>query len=129
MSKEKLTKIAIIPNIENKTLQESRESFLKYIPGKTAVFLKNKELLTGRLDVFYTKAEEAFNNLYKEIKHAKQIDVYCNGDYRTKQMRDTTLVSFGNEKNLDKVDSYNNKAIQDEKREKTLKHNTTNVKK
>jgi len=97
LSKEKLTKIAIIPNIENKTLQESRESFLKYIPGKTAVFLKNKELLTGRLDVFYTKAEEAFNNLSKEIKHAKPIDF--------------SLVNFGNEKNLDKLDHDNNNEI------------------
>ena len=97
LSKEKLTKIAIIPNIENKTLQESRESFLKYIPGKTAVFLKNKELLTGRLDVFYTKAEEAFNNLSKEIKHAKPIDLFCNGAFITKQLRDFSLVNFGNE--------------------------------
>jgi transcription-repair coupling factor (superfamily II helicase) len=111
LSKEKLTKIAIIPNIENKTLQESRESFLKYIPGKTAVFLKNKELLTGRLDVFYTKAEEAFNNLSKEIKHAKPIDLFCNGSFITKQLRDFSLVNFGNEKNLDKLDHDNNNEI------------------
>ena len=111
LSKEKLTKIAIIPNIENKTLQESRESFLKYIPGKTAVFLKNKELLTGRLDVFYTKAEEAFNNLSKEIKHAKPIDLFCNGAFITKQLRDFSLVNFGNEKNLDKLDHDNNNEI------------------
>ena len=111
LSKEKLTKIAIIPNIENKTLQESRESFLKYIPGKTAVFLKNKELLKGRLDVFYTKAEEAFNNLSKEIKHAKPIDLFCNGAFITKQLRDFSLVNFGNEKNLDKLDHDNNNEI------------------
>lgn len=111
LSKEKLTKIAIIPNIENKTLQESRESFLKYIPVKTAVFLKNKELLTGRLDVFYTKAEEAFNNLSKEIKHAKPIDLFCNGAFITKQLRDFSLVNFGNEKNLDKLDHDNNNEI------------------
>lgn len=111
LSKEKLTKIAIIPNIENKTLQESRESFLKYIPGKTAVFLKNKELLTGRLDVFYTKAEEAFNNLSKEIKHVKPIDLFCNGAFITKQLRDFSLVNFGNEKNLDKLDHDNNNEI------------------
>jgi transcription-repair coupling factor (superfamily II helicase) len=34
LSKEKVTKIAIIPNVENKLLQEKRENFLDYISTK-----------------------------------------------------------------------------------------------
>ncbi len=101
LSKEKLKKIAIIPNIENKTLKESRESFLKYISDKTLVFSKNNDLLTGSLDLFFKKAEEAFDNLPKETKHAKPVDLFCDGAFIKKQLHDFSLVNFGNEKNLE----------------------------
>ena len=111
LSKEKLKKIAIIPNIENKTLKESRESFLKYISDKTLVFSKNNDLLTGSLDLFFKKAEEAFNNLSEEIKHAKPVDLFCDGAFIKKQLLDFSLVNFGNEKNLEKFHIGNKKEV------------------
>ena len=45
LSKEKLKKISIIPNVENKMLQENRESFLNYINEKTAVLFKTQSKL------------------------------------------------------------------------------------
>ncbi|MFT5147286.1 MAG: transcription-repair coupling factor (superfamily II helicase), partial [Polaribacter sp.] len=65
LSTEKLKKAAIIPNVENKTLQEHRESFLKYISSKTIIFTKNTSLLTGNLDKYFEKASEAFEDLSK----------------------------------------------------------------
>ncbi|MDB4209877.1 transcription-repair coupling factor [Polaribacter sp.] len=111
LSKEKLKKIAIIPNIENKTLKESRESFLKYISDKTLVFSKNNDLLTGSLDLFFKKAEEAFNNLSEEIKHAKPVDLFCDGAFIKKQLLDFSLVNFGNEKNFEKFHIINQKEV------------------
>ena len=111
LSKEKLKKIAIIPNIENKTLKESRESFLKYISDKTIVFSKNNDLLTGSLDLFFKKAEEAFDNLSEEIKHAKPVDLFCGGAFIKKQLLDFSLVNFGNEKNLEKFHIGNKKEV------------------
>ncbi|MDD7915096.1 transcription-repair coupling factor [Polaribacter ponticola] len=94
LSKEKLKKISIMPNVENKTLQENRESFLKYISPKTIIFAKNLDLIFGNLDKFYTKAQEAFNDLSKEIKHAKPNELFCNGDFIKKQIQDFSLVNF-----------------------------------
>ena len=111
LSKEKLKKIAIIPNIENKTLKESRESFLKYISDKTLVFSKNNDLLTGSLDLFFKKAEEAFDNLSEEIKHAKPVDLFCDGAFIKKQLLDFSLVNFGNEKNFEKFHIINQKEV------------------
>ncbi|MEN8819036.1 MAG: transcription-repair coupling factor [Polaribacter sp.] len=111
LSKEKLKKIAIIPNIENKTLKESRESFLKYISDKTLVFSKKNDLLTGSLDLFFKKAEEAFNNLSEEIKHAKPVDLFCDGAFIKKQLLDFSLVNFGNEKNFEKFHIVNQKEV------------------
>ena len=45
LSIEKLKKISIIPNVENKLLQENRESFLDYINEKTVLIFQNTELL------------------------------------------------------------------------------------
>ncbi len=94
LSKEKLKKVSIMPNVENKTLEENRESFLKYISSKTVVFVKNQALLTGNLDKFYKKAEEAFLTLSKEIKHAKPNELFCDGNFILKQLQDFTIVNF-----------------------------------
>jgi len=95
LSKEKLQKVSIMPNVENKTLQENRESFLKYISSKTVVFTKNIDLLVGNLDTFFSKAEEAFLKLSKEINHAKPLELFCNGLYIKEQLQKFTLVDFG----------------------------------
>jgi transcription-repair coupling factor (superfamily II helicase) len=89
LSTEKLKKISIMPNVENKTLQENRESFLKYISSKTAVFVKNPDLLAGN------KAEEAFSKLSSEIKHAKPSELFCDGNLINQQLQEFTTVTFG----------------------------------
>ena len=96
LSKEKLKKISIMPNVENKTLEENRESFLKYISSKTVVFAKNIDLLVGNLDKFYQNAEEAFLDLSKEIKHAKPAELFCDGNFIKSQIQEFTLVNLGN---------------------------------
>jgi transcription-repair coupling factor (superfamily II helicase) len=104
LSKEKLKKVSIIPNVENKTLQEDRESFLKYIASKTVVFTKNIDLLVGSLDTFFKKAEEAFGDLSKEIKHTKPLELFCDGNFIKKQLQDFTLVNFGGLKSDEKLE-------------------------
>ena len=81
LSKQKLRKASIMSNVENKTLHEKRESFLKYISSNTVIFLKNKELLIGKLDKLFSKAERAFSELSEALKHAKPIDLFCKGSF------------------------------------------------
>ena len=95
LSTDQIKKISIIPNVENKFLDENRESFLKYIASKTVVFAKNSELLFSRIDSLFEKAEEAFETLSKDIKHETPIESFCNSDLLKKQLLDFTLVEFG----------------------------------
>jgi len=104
LSKEKLKKMAIMPNVENKNLQESRESFLKYISSETVVFAKNIDLISGQLDKFYSKAEEAFADVSKEIKHAKPKELFCDGTFIKNQLQDFSLVDFGNSISNEKLE-------------------------
>ncbi len=94
LSKQKLRKASIMSNVENKTLQEKRESFLKYISSNTVIFLKNKELLIGKLDKLFSKAERAFSELSEALKHAKPIDLFCKGSLIQNQLSDFTVAHF-----------------------------------
>ncbi|MBR9758230.1 MAG: transcription-repair coupling factor [Algicola sp.] len=95
LSLEQVKKISIIPNVANKLLEESRQSFLKYIAQKTVVFLNHSELLFSRIDTLFKKAEEAFSSLSKDIKHAQPEELFCNAQLLKKQLLDFTLVEFG----------------------------------
>ncbi|MBD0779543.1 transcription-repair coupling factor [Maribacter sp. ANRC-HE7] len=95
LSTEKVNKISIIPNVENKFLDETRESFLKYISPKTIVFTKNLELLFDRLDSFFLKAQESFAKLSKEIKHAQPEELFVNSKLLKTQLKDYGLVEMG----------------------------------
>jgi transcription-repair coupling factor (superfamily II helicase) len=59
-------KISIIPNVDNKLSNESRESFLDYINEKTVLLLQNSEILIGQLEKFFEKANESYSQLSKK---------------------------------------------------------------
>ena len=86
LSNEQVKKIAVMPNVENKALDEKRDTFLKYIAGKTLVFVKNRSLLFGRTDTNFAKAETAFADLSTEIKHASPTSLFCTGQLLQSQL-------------------------------------------
>ncbi len=88
-------KITIIPNVENKIFQENRESFLDYISEKTVIFIQNTEDLFVQLDKQFAKAEEAFEKLSKDIKHATPEQLFLNQAAFIKRAVDFSVVEFG----------------------------------
>ncbi|HLT53939.1 MAG TPA: CarD family transcriptional regulator, partial [Flavobacteriaceae bacterium] len=95
LSTQQIKKINIIPNVENKFLDEKRESFLQYIDAKTVVFLENAQLLFSKLDDLFQKAENAFKTLSKELKHATPEELFCSAQLFKKQLLEFNLVEFG----------------------------------
>ncbi|MBS9462767.1 transcription-repair coupling factor [Flagellimonas sp. 389] len=94
LSTEKVKRIAIIPNVENKFLQESRESFLKYISPQTIIFSKQLDLVYARIDSFFEKAEDSFKKLSEEIRHSKPEELFLNSDLLKKQLQKFCLVEI-----------------------------------
>jgi len=95
LSIEKLKRIQIMPNVENKMLEEKRESFLRYISSKTIIFAKDIELANDRLNKLFKKAEETFQNLTGELKMSKPEELFCNGTIILQQLNDFSLVRTG----------------------------------
>ncbi len=95
LSTDQIKKVSIIPNVANKFIEEKRESFLKYIASRTVLFLKNAEILFPRIDDFYNKAVEAFNELSETINHASPDELFCNSELLKRQFLDYPVVEFG----------------------------------
>lgn len=98
LSLEQVKKVSIIPNVENKMVDENRESFLKYIASKTVVFLKNEELFSIAIDNLFKKATEAFNAIDSEIKRAKPSELFCTSELLKAQLSEFTTVHLKNNK-------------------------------
>ena len=124
LSLEKLKKVSIMPNVENKTLQEKRESFLKYISSKTVVFAKNTDLLVGNLDKFFAKAEKEFSNLSEEINHSKPSELFCDGNFIKNQLQDFTVAHFGANRHSELVlESHHNETLKQVQRDVEISFN------
>ena len=96
LSTEKVKRISIIPNVENKFLQETRESFLKYISLNTIIFSKRLDLVYDRIDTNFEKAKESFEGLSQELKHAQPEELFVHSTLLIKQLQAFHLVELEN---------------------------------
>ena len=99
LSLEKVKKITIIPNVENKFLQETRESFLKYIASKTIIFSKKLDLVYHRIDSNFEKAKENFAKLSSEVKHAEPKELFVDSDLLKDDLQNFIGVEIGTASN------------------------------
>lgn len=95
LSTEKVRKIALIPNVENKFLNETRESFLRYISPDTVVFSQNAERLYERIDTFFEKAHETFKSISTGIKYAQPESLFVTSGLLKTQLTDFSFVTIG----------------------------------
>ena len=105
LSVEKQTKITIIPNLENKFIQENRESFLNYISDKTVLCIENTEFLTAQLEKLFAKAIETFDKLSKDVKHAEPQHLFLNQEGFLRKALDFSIIELSN-KPLFKTTKY-----------------------
>ena len=123
LSTEKLTKISIMPNVENKALDEKRESFLNYINNKTVVFIKDNELIFNKLDNLFSKAEEEFKKLSTAINHGKPDELFCDGKLIKTQLTNFTVAEIINSRQ-NELEEASNKRIPNQSLNGVIQFNT-----
>ena len=96
LSVDKQNKITIIPNLENKFINENRESFLDYINDKTIICLENSELIASQLGKLFEKASETFDKLSKDIKHASPQHLFLNQEEFLRKALDFSIIELSN---------------------------------
>ena len=92
LSLDQVKRISIIPNVENKMVEEKRESFLRYISSKTKIFLKNEELLGSAVDKLFGKAREAFEEMEGEVKMSPPEDLFCTSELIRSQLSNLSVI-------------------------------------
>jgi transcription-repair coupling factor (superfamily II helicase) len=95
LSIKPINKLQIIPNIEHKSLNETRQGFLEYCSSKTVVFAKNIPALLAATDTLQEKASEAYNELSTAIKHSRPEDLFCTSSDFKSQLINVSVVEFG----------------------------------
>ena len=97
LSIEKVSSITLLPNVENKILSATRQSFLEYIDDESVVFIKNTAVALSKIDKLFEKAQENFKKLDTTIKHAKPEALFCNSKTLQNQLANFTLVELSNQ--------------------------------
>jgi len=92
LSLEQLKKISIIPNVENKMMDEKRQSFLKYIASKSVIFLKNEELLNSSINKLFKKATDIFNEQSGEVRTSPPEELFCSSRLLKRHLSKFTTV-------------------------------------
>jgi transcription-repair coupling factor (superfamily II helicase) len=95
LSIETQKKINIIPNVDSKLSNESRESFLQYINDKTVLLLQNTEVLLTQLDTLFERAKEAFAKLPTEVNHASPEELFIHSKAFLKKALDFSIIEIG----------------------------------
>ncbi|CEN51538.1 Transcription-repair-coupling factor (fragment) [Capnocytophaga canimorsus] len=77
LSTQQLSKITIIPNIENKENEEVRQSILEYISEKTLFIAKDIDSFPQKIDKLFSKSVEIYEKLSNEVKHIAPEVLFC----------------------------------------------------
>jgi len=80
LSIKTVSRMEIVPNIEDKKHLEKRESFLQYLKENSTIWLKSLSITQSVLDKNYDLALQEFEKLPGEISHAAPAEMFCNGD-------------------------------------------------
>ncbi len=96
LSTAQLKKARLMPNVENKQWEETRQSFLRYIAENTVVFLKNFDLCAAQLDQLFAKAENTFATLPSELTHQNPEELFYKANLFKKELLPFTVIEWNN---------------------------------
>ncbi len=63
LSQENIKEINIIPNVQTKLLEETRQSFLSYVPKNTKLWFKDYQQTIDIIDNYFDKASNSFDEI------------------------------------------------------------------
>ncbi|WP_192822061.1 transcription-repair coupling factor [Rufibacter sp. LB8] len=99
LSVEQKKQISIIPNVQTKLLQETREPFLDFIPQDSNIWVKDYRQAVEVITESYEKAEQSFQEMLEGSAGvqivSKPEDLFESGKAFKKSLEKFTLVEFG----------------------------------
>ena len=85
LSTAQLSKITIIPNVENKESDDIRQSFLEYISEQALFIGKDMGFFDTKIEKLFVKATDIYQKLPNEVKRTPPEELYCQATDLLKQ--------------------------------------------
>jgi len=95
LSIDHLDHITITPNVQDRRLHETRQSFMQYIDPKTVVWIRDFSFAIDQVEKEFVKAQKAFDELKGEIEHLKPEELFTTAKDFSKELLDHSVVEFG----------------------------------
>ncbi len=94
LSIETVKEARLMPNVENKQVDEKRIGFLQFLGKGAYVHLREYQMACERLDVFFEKAQDAFANLSGEVRRSAPEALFCDADAFREQLKGNKLIGW-----------------------------------
>ena len=105
-----MSKITIVPNVQDRLITESRESFLDYLPKNSILWIENIEFTADKVDLEYLKANESFDKLEGIIGRLRPEELFIKKTDFLSSLNQFKLVEFkGSSNNADHLLQFNTK--------------------
>lgn len=97
LSIEKVNKITIVANVENKLVIEKRQNFLEFLPNSTCIIGTNLILTAKHLEDTFSKAKDAFKNLSQDIQRSEPEELFTTETEFKKELDLRFVVELSNQ--------------------------------
>ncbi len=94
-SLQKMSHIVLLPNMQNRMLEEERESLFDHLPPHLIVWLDESKDLAARIDTAFEKATEAFALLAAENEIPSPEELFSKSEQILAQLSDKQTLEWG----------------------------------
>jgi transcription-repair coupling factor (superfamily II helicase) len=98
LTTKRVTRMQLVPNLENKAMLESRQSFMQYISGNTVVWLRSLSTAKEKLINCLKRPKKLMPKLSSDIKHAKPDELFLHAADLEKELTQFSIMQFGSER-------------------------------
>jgi len=95
LSVKKHAFITVIPNVQGKISEQSRQSLIEFIPESATIWIKSMETVSGKLGQEFDKAKYAYDKLDSPLDHLTPTEMYMGKKDFSFLMDKRTKIEFG----------------------------------
>lgn len=106
LSEDNLSRISIVPNVQDRLITEMRESFLDFLPKDSIIWINNVQFVADKVTSEFNKAEESFQNLEGEISHLKPSELFINAEGFLNSINEFKTIEFVASSYFKKAESF-----------------------
>ncbi|MGB0402971.1 MAG: transcription-repair coupling factor [Salibacteraceae bacterium] len=99
LSLKNYKKIHILPNVQDQSLIEMRESFLDFLPGNSILWLKDRVTTSEHIQKGFDVAEEAYSKLSKDSIQLTPKELYLDPELFEDQLEKHKIIEYGGQYN------------------------------